>query len=64
MNDCIEFQINKHMNIKIYEDNTLSINLREDTIDLNTTEVKKLERIIAKYHVLKDIRKGGTTKND
>ena len=56
-----EYQLNKDCKITIWNDKTLSISLREDTVDLNSTEVEALGRVLGEYKVQKQIydKKGG-----
>ena len=54
-NEYTEYRINKELKLTIWNDKKLSISLLEDTVDLDPYEVKKLERVIGKYNVHKDI---------
>ena len=63
--DYTEYQLNKDCKITIWQDKTLSISLREDTVDLNSTEVEALSRVIGEYKVQKQIYdNNGRTVND
>ena len=50
-----EYQLNKDCKITIWNDKTLSISLREDTVDLNRIEVQALSRILGEYKIQKQI---------